>query len=119
VLLGLSMRSGILASTELTYGPGCGYEVRCTVVGRLGSASTPVAGPVEGDWVGRFDDAYRRQDLAWVRSLGSGRAVGASAWDGLVNTLVLAAAGRALASGSPVAVELPPRPGIYAGQLPL
>lgn len=115
VLLRLTTSRGVLASTELTYGPGCAYDVRCEVVGREGSAATPAAGPVVGgDWVGRFAEAYRRQDAAWVAALAGGRAtVGATAWDGLVNTLVLDAAGRALAGGRAVRPDLPPRPATY------
>jgi myo-inositol 2-dehydrogenase/D-chiro-inositol 1-dehydrogenase len=117
VLLRLTTAGGVLASTELTYGPGARYDVRCEVVGREGSAATPDDGPAGGDWVDRFDKAYRLQDAAWVGSVRApGRAVtGASAWDGLVNSLVLAAAGTSLATRAPVRPDLPPRPDLYGG----
>jgi len=120
VLLRLTTRGGVLASTELTYGPGCRYDVRCEVVGRGGSVQTPSVRDGHegghdggGDWVGRFDDAYRLQDADWL-SFADPPGVGATAWDGLVNAVVLAAAGQALAGGRPVTVDLPPRPTLYA-----
>ncbi|HEX8496093.1 MAG TPA: Gfo/Idh/MocA family oxidoreductase [Actinomycetales bacterium] len=113
VLLQLSTASGALAGTELTYGPGCSYDVRAEVVGREASMATPPAG-TGGDWVDRFADAYLRQDAAWVAAVRAGTTTGASAWDGLANTVTLEAAGRALASGSPATVTLPDRPALYA-----
>ncbi|MBC7638723.1 MAG: Gfo/Idh/MocA family oxidoreductase [Rhodoferax sp.] len=110
VLLRLTTSSGVLASTELTYGPGCAYDVRCEVVGRTGSVATPPDGNgVDGAWVHRFDEAYRRQDAAWVASV-HGDPVGAGVMDGLANALVLAGAERSLVTGQPVTLEPPPRP---------
>lgn len=111
VLLRLTTTGGVLASTELTYGPGCRYDVGCEVVGRAGSVGTPRAqvGATDGDWVHRFDEAYRRQDAAWVASV-RGAPVGAGSLDGLANALVLAAAARSLATGAPVTLAPPPRP---------
>ena len=107
VLLRLTTTGGVLASTELTYGPGCAYDVRCEVVGRTGSVATPGVGDdADGAWVHRFDEAYRRQDAAWAASV-RGDPVGAGALDGLANTLVLAGAERSLATGHPVTLDPP------------
>ena len=108
VLLRLTTTGGVLASTELTYGPGCAYDVRCEVVGRTGSVATPPDEGGDGAWVHRFDEAYRRQDAAWVASV-HGDPVGAGVLDGLANALVLAAAGRSLATGQPVTLDPPPQ----------
>lgn len=112
VLLRLTTTGGVLASSELTYGPGCAYDVRCEVVGREGSATTPGAdlAASDGAWVHRFDEAYRRQDAAWVASV-RGEPVGAGTLDGLANAVVLAGAEQSLATGLPVSVgPVPQRP---------
>jgi hypothetical protein len=49
------------------------------------------------DFTIRFPDAYTRQMLAWIRSVHDGRAVGASAVDGLRTTLVAEHGGARLA----------------------
>ena len=38
-------------------------------------------------WLGRFEDAYRRQLQAWVDATHTGRTSGATAWDGLLATI--------------------------------
>lgn len=111
VLLRLTLRSGALASIELTYGPGYVYDVRCDVVGSEGSLASQHQ-QVEGDWVNRFDAAYRLQDTGWVAA-DAVDPVGASAYDGLVNSLVLDAAARSLETGRPARPELPSRPELY------
>ncbi|MEO7744914.1 MAG: Gfo/Idh/MocA family oxidoreductase [Actinomycetota bacterium] len=110
VLLRLTTTGGVLASTELTYGPSCAYDVRCEVVGRTGSVATPPDEGGDGAWVHRFDEAYRRQDAAWVASV-RGDPVGAGVLDGLANAVVLAGAEQSLATGQPVSVgPVPQRP---------
>jgi myo-inositol 2-dehydrogenase / D-chiro-inositol 1-dehydrogenase len=59
-----------------------GYDVRCEVVGSLGTVSvenpalTPISlngqrgNPVPADWRTRFGDAYRAELQAWITSLG-------------------------------------------------
>ncbi len=109
VLLRLTTTGGLLSSTELTYGPGCAYDVRCEVVGRTGSVATPPDDGGDGAWVHRFDEAYRRQDAGWVASV-RGEPVGAGTWDGLANAVVLAGAERSLATGQQVTLDPPPHP---------
>jgi myo-inositol 2-dehydrogenase/D-chiro-inositol 1-dehydrogenase len=113
VLLRLTTRRGVLASTELTYGE-FSYDVRCEVVGRTGAVSSPIAEhrTVPG-WAARFAQAYRDQDAQWIASVRSGVPVGASAWDGYANVRVLEAAMRAWRSGQRVSVEQPVRPDTY------
>jgi myo-inositol 2-dehydrogenase / D-chiro-inositol 1-dehydrogenase len=95
-------RGGVVASTELVYGP-IGYDVGLEVVGRSGVVGTPPEGPT-GHWTERFDEAYRRQGRAWVRSVASGTPDpdGATALDGLAVSRVLEAAERSRREGGAV-----------------
>jgi myo-inositol 2-dehydrogenase / D-chiro-inositol 1-dehydrogenase len=98
---------GVVATTELVYGPGCGYVVGMEVVGRRGTVATPAEpAPAGGpdDWRGRFDEAYRRQLSAWTSAAARGAVDvrGAGAQDGLAVTQVLAAADRSWRAGGPV-----------------
>jgi len=103
VLLRARTASGVLASTELVYGPACGYDVGMEVVGRDGIAATP-ASATDGDWTDRFDEAHFRQARAWVRSVAQGRPDpdGATALDGLAVSRVLEAAERSRREGGSV-----------------
>jgi myo-inositol 2-dehydrogenase / D-chiro-inositol 1-dehydrogenase len=103
MLLRASTSGGVVASTELVYGPASGYDVGLEVVGRGGVVATPPAA-TGGDWTDRFDEAYLRQARAWVRSVASGRPDpdGASAVDGLAVSCVLEAAERSRRAGGAV-----------------
>jgi myo-inositol 2-dehydrogenase/D-chiro-inositol 1-dehydrogenase len=103
VLLRARTRGGVLASTELVYGPASGYDVGLEVVGRGGVVGTPTDGPAT-HWTERFDEAYRRQARAWVRSVASGTPDpdGAGAVDGLAVSRVLEAAERSRREGGSV-----------------
>ncbi|NNE10818.1 MAG: hypothetical protein HKN41_01075, partial [Ilumatobacter sp.] len=96
-----------------------GYEVGVEVIGAdgdlvIGHPARPTirrGGAIEqqvgADWFGRFADAYRIQDLAWIESIGAGRATGPSAWDGYAAQCVVDAIGESLARGGPVDVSVP------------
>ena len=63
----------------------------------------------------RFDDAYRRELQAWVDGIAAGRADGPSAWDGYAASAVAETCLASLADGgAPRAVDLAPRPELYA-----
>ena len=85
--------------------------------GGAGERGAEGGGGVAEDWRPRFAEAYRRQDLAWVRAVESGvpAAGAASAWDGYWATLVAEAGVRALAEGRRVEVEAGEAPGLYRG----
>lgn len=122
----LEMASGVLVSVDVFVNAGYGYDVRCEVVGAQGTVSLvpPVrvatravgieGGAIAGDFVVRFDEAYRLELADWVRATGVGRVHGATAWDGHVAGLVSAAGVEALHSGQQVAVQVPDRPALYA-----
>jgi predicted dehydrogenase len=59
------------------------------------------------DWFERFADAYRIEAAEWLTSLSGERAVGPSAWDGLIAECVVEAALESLRARHPVAVRVP------------
>jgi len=127
ILVILQSVSGVLVEVEAFVNARFGYEVGCRVTGSLGQA-------VMGDatfvtraksfhrgvavpelWLGRFAEAYRVQLQGWVDAVRAGGPYrGASAWDGYVAAVVSNRAIESYRTGQRVAVELPPRPALYA-----
>jgi myo-inositol 2-dehydrogenase/D-chiro-inositol 1-dehydrogenase len=103
-----------------------GYDVRCEIVGSLGTVSldnprtTVVVGgggrrePVPADWRERFGPAYVNELQAWIAGLAAGRVDGPSVWDGYAATAVADAAVASYGKGERVEVHLLPKPGLYA-----
>ncbi len=123
----LRTASGVLVDIEAFVNARYGYDVSCQVTGSSGSAVmgdgsyvTRSAAGLRGVdvpelWLGRFQDAYRRQLQAWVDHLrGRGPAPGASAWDGYVATLTANRGIESLRSGRTIDITLPERPALYA-----
>jgi myo-inositol 2-dehydrogenase/D-chiro-inositol 1-dehydrogenase len=116
---------GQLVNIEINNNAAYGYDVRGELVGEKGTVSlrSPVRSEtnvnlVQGvsypeDWRPRFADAYRLQLQAWIRSIGNGKPVGASAWDGYAATLVAEAGVASLASGTTVSVKPIDKPKLY------
>jgi myo-inositol 2-dehydrogenase/D-chiro-inositol 1-dehydrogenase len=104
---------------------GYAYEVNVEVDGEHGGAVlAPVMRPtvrrdgsaavnIGTDWFGRFADAYRIEDGAWLRSISEGAALGPSSWDGLVAERVVQAAIESLRSRQPVDVPLLDAPDLF------
>ncbi len=125
LLVILTTRGGALVEIEVFMNAWYGYEVRCEIVASDGTldmgdgsyitrrASRQVGHDVPELWLGRFEDAYRRQLQAWVDATLVGKTSGATAWDGLVATLSANAAVAAIGNGA-VRIELPDRPALYA-----
>lgn len=102
-----------------------GYDVRCEVVGSLGTVSldTPrttvvrrAGGRTErvpADWRERFALAYVEELQTWVDGVAAGVVDGPSAWDGLAATTAAACAVESSATRARVDVVLPPRPAVY------
>lgn len=105
LLLRLRTSGGVVSTSELVYGPGCGYVVGLEVTGNAGGVATP-AEP-SADWTRRFDEAYRRQLRAWVDAVRAGAPDprGARAADGLAVSRVLEAAEHAWTTGRTVQLE--------------
>ncbi|WP_329406656.1 Gfo/Idh/MocA family oxidoreductase [Streptomyces sp. NBC_00704] len=118
---------GALVDVEVFVNCGFGYQVRCEAVceagaarvgddhGMLVTARGSAGSDVPVDYLVRFADAYDREVQAWVDATRRGEVTGASVWDGYAASVVAEAGVRALESGARTAVELPPRPGLYAG----
>jgi len=125
VLVLLTTRGGAVVEIEAFVNASYGYEVRCEVVGSEGTvemgdgayltrrAERAVGHDVPELWLGRFEDAYRRQLQAWVDATLIGRTSGATAWDGLLATITANAAVDAITEG-PQVIDLPARPALYA-----
>lgn len=127
LLVIMRMASGTIVEVEAFVNAQFGYEVSCRVTGSRGIAAmgegsfiTRSAAGMRGQdvpelWLGRFADAYHRQLQGWIDHLTTGAPVpGASAWDGYVATVVANCAVRALGTGGPVDVVLPPTPSLYS-----
>ncbi|MGW0770545.1 Gfo/Idh/MocA family protein [Streptomyces sp. NPDC002676] len=117
---------GALVDVEVFVNCGFGYQVRCEAVceagsARIGDEHTMVvtrrgsaAKEVAQDYLVRFADAYDREVQAWVDATRRGRVTGPSVWDGYACAVVAEAGVRALETGGRTAVELAPRPDLYA-----
>ncbi len=128
VVMVLETEGGQLVTIEINNNAAYGYDVRAELVGeaasismnhvaytRLDRAQTQ-ATTFEADWRGRYFDAYRQQNRAFLRFV-QGEAFpeqGASAWDGYAAAVVAEAGVTALASGAKTAVAMIDRPEVYA-----
>ena len=126
ILIVLHTAAGVLVQIEAFVNATFGYQVACRVSGSEGQAAMGDGNFVTRSrafhrgvdvpelWLGRFAEAYRIQLQGWVDALRSDDAPpGASAWDGYLATVVANRAIEAYHRGEAVAVETPPRPGIY------
>ena len=112
-------------NVEINNNAGYGYDVRGELVGEKGSVllRSPIHSEIlvnlqaiktyPLDWRPRFAEAYRLQDSAWLKSIETGRPVGASAWDGYAATLVAEAGVELLSRGAAVKLSLAPKPTLY------
>ena len=124
ILVLLTTLGGAIVEIEAFVNATYGYEVRCEVVGSEGTvemgdgayltrrAERAIGHEVPELWLGRFEDAYRRQLQAWVDATHIGRTSGATAWDGLLATITANAAVVSVTDG-PQAIDLPERPSLY------
>jgi myo-inositol 2-dehydrogenase/D-chiro-inositol 1-dehydrogenase len=65
------------------------------------------------DWRPRFAEAYRLQNMAWVKSIETGQPAGASAWDGYAATLVAEAGVQSLNRCETVPLTSVAKPNLY------
>lgn len=125
VLVHARLSNGGHATLEFDDG-GFAYEVTVEVLGRDGDAATgpptraitrrdgSVTTHLGNDWFGWFAEAYRRQDEAWIASIGAGQATGPTTWDGYAAQAIVEAAIASIARGGTVPVTLGDRPTLYA-----
>jgi myo-inositol 2-dehydrogenase / D-chiro-inositol 1-dehydrogenase len=106
-LILLETASGVLIDIEVFVNARYGYEVRCELVGELGTLRLP--DQVAPDFRARFATAYRRELDCWVQGLDDGP----SAWDGYAANAVADACLESLANGGRVDVQLAQKPALY------
>ena len=127
LLVQMTLTGDCLATIELYMAAEYGYEVSAEIVSERGAVVTGQPAhaivrseqarsvPVPVHWLDRFQEAYVAELAQWAHALQTDRPFpGASAWDGYVALLVTDACVRSLRSHSPVAVETPARPSLYA-----
>jgi myo-inositol 2-dehydrogenase/D-chiro-inositol 1-dehydrogenase len=127
LLVQMTLTGDCLATIELYMAAEYGYEVAAEIVSERGAVATgqpdnaivrsvqarSVTVPVH--WLDRFQEAYVAELAQWAHALQTGQPFpGASAWDGYVALLVTDACVRSLRSRSPVALQTPARPSLYA-----
>jgi myo-inositol 2-dehydrogenase/D-chiro-inositol 1-dehydrogenase len=128
VFMVLETVAGQLVNIEVNIGATYGYDVRGEVVGEKGTAllRAPIHADVNlglkqintypADWRPRFTEAYRQQNLAWVKSIATAKPnIGANAWDGYCATAVADAGVEALNTAKTVAVAQIRKPKFYEG----
>jgi myo-inositol 2-dehydrogenase / D-chiro-inositol 1-dehydrogenase len=108
----LETEGGVLVDVEVFANAGYGYDIRCELVGEVGTASLPVA--VAPTFLERFADAYRLELQHWVEAVAGDGPTGPSAWDGYAASAVADACLASLAEGRPVEVRLAERHALYA-----
>jgi len=128
VFMVLRTVAGQLVNIEINNNAGYGFDVRCELVCEHGAITLHAPSRTEThlhlgattdyalDWRPHFAQAYRLQDLAWLRSIECGIPAGASVWDGYVSSCTAERAVEALQSGREVEIRYMERPAIYAAQ---
>ena len=126
LLIQMETDQGQIVSTEVFMNARYGYHVHAQLVGREGTVemAAPTATQTNQsrhhghawpeNWVPRFRDAYRNQMNAWVRSVRTGKPIGASAWDGYVATAIAEQVVTALQTGDTARLSLGVRPDLYS-----
>jgi myo-inositol 2-dehydrogenase/D-chiro-inositol 1-dehydrogenase len=126
LLIQMVLNGDCLATIEVFGAAEYGYEVSAEIVAERGTAMTMPPGAavvrslrarsveVPRDWLARFQDAYVAELAQWVGVAQTGQLfAGASAWDGYMSLLVADACVQSLHNGTPMAVPVPARPGLY------
>ena len=127
VVMVLETTDDQLVTIEINNNAAYGYDVRAELVGEKASiAMNPVAytrrdqalastTAYEADWRGRYAEAYRRQNRAFLRFVQTGDypAGASSAWDGYAAASVAEAGVRALQAGGRQPVTMIDKPALY------
>ncbi len=127
VFMVMASSQGQLVTVEINNNAGYGYDVRAELVGERGSVflRSPVHSEVHAklqaseayapDWRPRFAEAYRLQNLAWLRSIKTGvpSPIASNAWDAYCATRIAESGVAALTQGSRQRVDLIEQPELY------
>lgn len=120
------MAGGQVVTVESFVNCQYGYDVRCEIVGSLGTVSldnprtTVVIGTgsrseqVPADWRERFGPAYRVELQAWISGLAAGRVDGPSTWDGYAATAIAESAVASFTKRERIEIALVDKPALYA-----
>jgi myo-inositol 2-dehydrogenase / D-chiro-inositol 1-dehydrogenase len=128
VVMTLETTDGQIVTIEVNNNAAYGYDIRAELVGEAGSiAMNPVAYTrcdsnlasstgYDADWRGRYAEAYRRQNRAFLRFIETGTfpVIASNAWDGYAAAVVAETGVRALNEGRKVPVNMIARPEFYA-----
>ena len=127
VFMVLETTTGQLVNIEINNNAAYGYDVRAELVGEAASIAMnhvaytridralATATAYEADWRGRYAEAYRRQNRAFLRFVetGSFPDIASSAWDGYAAAVVAEAGVRALSEGRKMPIEMITKPELY------
>ena len=117
--------SGVLSTVEFFANCQYGYDVRCELVGSIGTASMvnptvastraarTLAERIPADWRERFGAAYTAELQAWISGLEHGECVGPSAWEGYAATKVVEVGVEAVKSGRRMKIDYIEKPSLY------
>ena len=128
VVMTLETTDHQIVTIEINNNAAYGYDVRAELVGEAASiAMNHVAytrqdralttnAAYETDWRGRYAEAYRRQNRAFLRFVQTGTypEIASSAWDGYASSVVAETGARALREGRTLPVTMFPKPEFYA-----
>ncbi|WP_064696176.1 Gfo/Idh/MocA family oxidoreductase [Rhizobium aegyptiacum] len=128
VYMVLETVDGQLVNIEINNNAAYGYDVRAELVGEKATiAMNPVnhtrvdsglgqRTSYEADWRGRYAEAYRRQNRAFLRFAETGvfPDIASSSWDGYCAAMVAEAGVRALNEGRKMPVHMITKPELYA-----
>lgn len=128
VVMVLETTDGQLVTIEINNNASYGYDVRGELVGETGSVSLQSPGysrldaglknmgRYDADWRGRFAEAYRRQNAAFLNFVRTGDfpAAASDSWDGYAAAAIAEAGVRALSEGRKIALEMGAKPALYA-----
>ncbi|MER9169226.1 Gfo/Idh/MocA family oxidoreductase [Mesorhizobium australicum] len=133
VVMVLETSGGQLVNIEINNNAAYGYDVRGELVGERGATSinalafaTVDAGlqhvrRYEEDWRGRYAEAYRRQNRAFLKFVQTGEfpVIAADAWGGYCAAITAEAGVRALAGNRRVVIETVNPPDLYRSSVPM
>jgi myo-inositol 2-dehydrogenase / D-chiro-inositol 1-dehydrogenase len=128
VLMTLETKDGQIVTIEVNNNAAYGYDVRAELVGETASITMnhvaytrteralSTGTPYAADWRGRYAEAYRRQNRAFLRFVETGRFpnIASDAWDGYAAAIVAEAGVRALTAGHKMPVSMIAKPEFYA-----
>jgi myo-inositol 2-dehydrogenase/D-chiro-inositol 1-dehydrogenase len=128
LVMTLWTETGVLADVEVFANAGYAYDIRCELVGELGTVSLSdlnatvlrdghgARHAIASSYETRFAQAFSAQLRQWIDAVAAGTQVGAGAYDGYAAEAVCDAAVRSLnrGTGAVEGVESIPRPALHA-----